>query len=81
MNLENIIETYGTIVTVIIILKIIYYLILISRIGDIKYEIKKELNKQDELKMILIEQNKKLERIAKALEQETEPYIIKKEDD
>ena len=68
MNLENIIETYGTIVTVIIILKIIYYLILISRIGDIKYEIKKELNK-------------KLERIAKALEQETEPYIIKKEDD
>ena len=81
MNLENIIETYGTIVTVIIILKIIYYLILISRIGDIKYEIKKELNKQDELKMILIEQNKKLERIAKALEQETEPYIIEKEDD
>ena len=68
MNLENIIETYGTIVTVIIILKIIYYLILISRIGDIKYEIKKELNKQDEW-------------IAKALEQETEPYIIKKEDD
>lgn len=80
MDIINILETYGTIVTVTIILKIIYFLILISRIGDIKYDIKKELNKQDELKMILIEQNKKLERIAKSLEEEQEPYIIERKE-
>lgn len=42
---------------------------------------KTEESKQNIIESILQEQNKKLERIAKALEQETEPYIIKKEDD
>lgn len=94
MNLEALIEAYAGIIIVVIIIKVIYFLILISRVGSIaddNYRIKKS---QDEISekleeidrrsteelRLMNEQNELLKRIAQALEQEEEPYIIEKED-
>ena len=94
MNLEDLIEAYAGIIIVVIIIKVIYFLILISRVGSIaddNYRIKKsqdeisekleELDRRSAEELRLMnEQNELLKRIAQALEQEGEPYIIEKED-
>lgn len=94
MNIENLLETYEAAIIIVVIIKVIYFLVLISRVGSIaddSYKIKKnqdeisekleELERKSAEKLRLMnEQNELLKRIAQALEQEEEPYIIEKED-
>lgn len=94
MNIENLLETYEAAIIIVVIIKVIYFLVLISRVGSIaddSYKIKKnqdeisekleelERKSAEELRL-MNEQNELLKRIAQALEQEEEPYIIEKED-
>lgn len=94
MNIEeifgNIIETYGIIVIGVLVIKILYFIILLCKVCETSnetYRTRRELeeikeNQENEIqnqKYIikqLVEENKKLERIAKALEQDSEPYVI-----
>lgn len=94
MNFETILNTYGIVIAGIILIKVIYFLVLISRVGSVaddSYKIQKKQNeiseKLEELDRrsaeelrLMNEQNELLKRIAQALEQEEEPYIIEKED-
>lgn len=94
MNIENLLETYKAAIIIVVIIKVIYFLVLISKVGSIaddSYKIKKnqdeisekleelERKSAEELRL-MNEQNELLKRIAQALEQEEEPYIIEKED-
>lgn len=92
MNLEGLLETYGAVVLLAFIIKIIYHIILLAKVFDtanntnnscrMQNEIYETMVKnQEQLIAYMKEQNKKLERIAKALEEEPEPYIIEKEDE
>lgn len=94
MNLENILNTYGAILIVIVVIKIIYFILLLCKVFDnakSTYNNEKtlvdihnnqviEIGNQRKIIELLSEQNEKLERIANALEQDSEPYIIEKED-
>lgn len=80
MNFETIVNTYGIVIVGIILIKVIYFLVLISRVGSVADDSYKTQKKQEEIIELLEMQNEKLERIAQALEQEEEPYIIEKED-
>ena len=90
MNIGDLIETYGLILIAIIVIKVIYFIILLCKVSDssetgrntqliYNNQIDEE-EKQDRIIELLERQNEKLERIAQALEQEEEPYIIEKED-
>lgn len=91
MNIGDLIETYGIIIISVGIIKIIYFVILLCKVSDsaetgrntreiYNNQVDAE-EKQDKIIELLEKQNMKLERIAKALEKEEEPYIIEKEDD
>lgn len=91
--LGYIIETYGIIVVGIAVVKIIYFVVLLCKVYDTANQTYKintdindiydnqleELQNQREIIRQLSEQNEKLDRIAYALEQDSEPYIIEEE--
>lgn len=93
--LGYIIETYGIIVIGIAVIKIIYFVVLLCKICDTanqSFKINKDINdiydnqldelhNQREIIRLLSEQNEKLDRIAYALEQDSEPYVIEKRED
>ncbi len=95
LNIQDIFEAYGTIMLIIIIVKIIYDVILIAKIWetasnttdserllrDIYNNQVDEEENQKKIIELLEQQNEKLERIANALEQQdSEPYIIEKDE-
>ncbi|MDY4579738.1 MAG: hypothetical protein SO471_17700 [Anaerobutyricum hallii] len=94
MNIEELLETYAGIIIIVIIIKAVYFLILMSKVSSISedsYNIKKnqdeisekleELDRRSAEELRLMnEQNEILKRVAQTLEQEEEPYIIEKED-
>lgn len=92
--LGYIIETYGVIIIGISVIKIIYFVVLLCKICDTanqSFKINKDINdiydnqldelhNQREIIRLLSEQNEKLDRIAYALEQDSEPYVIEKKE-
>lgn len=93
--LGYIIETYGIIMISVLVIKIIYFLILICKVCETSNETYRTRKKLEEIKdnqeteiqnqkyiiKQLVEENKRLERIAKALEQDSEPYVIETKED
>lgn len=94
MNIADIIESYGMILLGITIIKILYYLILLCKVFESVNEVYKngktltdihnnqidEIENQRIMIDLISEQNALLSRIAQALEEDGEPYIIDKED-
>ncbi|WP_443656067.1 hypothetical protein [Faecalibacillus faecis] len=87
MNLESIIETYGIVLVIAFIIKLVYYVILLSKVSETATETYMSRKNLDNIYEILItlerksiEQTKLLKRIAKALETENEPYIIERKE-
>lgn len=84
LSIENIIEAYGAIVILVIIVKIIYFISLHFAVSKVRYEIEdtrkiiiEKMEKQNELNLAYLKKfTTQFERIAKALEQDQEPYII-----
>ncbi len=95
MDIADILESYGMILLGVVIIKIIYYLILLCKVNDSANEVYRngktltdihnnqidEIENQKVIIDLLAEQNELLNRIAQALEEDGEPYIIEKNDD
>ena len=87
MTAENFLDTIGVVGIIIALIPIIYSIMLYNRVSDTAHFSNKQNKKLDEIKETLeelvvatLDQSKKLERIAKALESNDEPDIIEKED-
>ena len=73
-NLFEIIEKFVFLKFAILIIIILYFVVLIAKVCDIAKNSRDMYNNQ-------IEELELLERIAKALEQEPEPYVIESDDE